>query len=599
VSRKIRSSMVFPSSRRWLPAHPISPAMNLLKAVCACALLAAVTGCGGHSTASVATATPTPMPSVVVSPSSAVVALSASQGFTATGPNGTSVAVNWSLSAPIGTLQPSGSTATYTAPSSFPSPHSVTVTATLQSDASKIAAAGVSVVFPNDNHGLQIAPVKMGTSGGNVTDTSGNFCCSGTLGALITRGGVTYILSDNHVLAKSDNGTAKTTDIVSQPGLVDNNCLPGANTVAHFSAAAALKPINGTNGPAPSNVDAAIAQIVASTVDTSGSILDLGAASGSSIAAAPPSSTLAIPSAVLAGNEGVAKSGRSTGLTCSTLQAINVTVSVDYFSACGGAKSFTSTFSNQVIVVGGSFSAGGDSGALVVTSDTARPLALLYGGNSTSTSANPLGDVITAFTNASGTPAIVGGGDHSVSCDPTAIAPGAGRGSGAFAAISQSEQQRASAARQKHAARLMQDPAVSSVEAGVSEDSPSEGAVVINLSGAPRTAIPQTLDGVRTRVVFPGNHMPLLSMADLDQATAVKESHAGLMAQPGVQGMGVGRSSDNPAETAIVIYVLAGQPHPPIPALLDGVRTKIVEGDRFRAFGWGKEKAPSATSCRK
>jgi hypothetical protein len=379
---------------------------------------------------------------------------------------------------------------------------------------------------------------------------------------------------------------------------VDNNCTPGT-TVAHFSAAAALKPTSGTNGPAPSNVDAAIAQIVPGSVDTSGSILDLGAAGANSIAAAPPSSTLAIPSAVLAANEGVAKSGRTSGLTCSTLQAINVTVSVDYNSSCGGAKAFTATFSNQVIVNGGSFSAGGDSGSLVVTSDTARPLALLYGGNSTSTSANPLADVITAFTNASGTPAIVGGGDHAVSCDPTASAPVAGPGPGAFAAtLSVSEQQRTTAAREKHAARLMQDPAVASVEAGVSEDSPGEGAVVINLTGAPRAAIPQVLDGVRTRVVFPGERMPVLALADLDQATVVKDSHSGLMTQPGVQGVGVGRSSDNPAETAIVIYVLAGQPHPPIPAVLDGVRTKIVEGDRFRAFGWGKETGP-ASSCTK
>jgi len=277
-----------------------------------------------------------------------------------------------------------------------------------------------------------------------------------------------------------------------------------------------------------------------------------------------------------------------------------VTVSVDYFVACGGAKSFTATFSNQVIINGGSFSAAGDSGALVVTSDTARPVALLFGGNSTSTSAHPLADVITAFTDASGTPAFVGGSDHVVSCDPTAAAPGASQGPGGFGVISQSEQQPATAARQKHAARLMQDPAVASVEAGVSEDSAQEGAVVITLSGAPRAAIPKALDGVRTRVVNPpGGRIPVLSLADLDQATAVKESHTGLMTQPGIQGIGVGRSSDNPAEPAIVIYVLAGQAHPPIPALLDGVRTKIIEGDRFRAFGWGKETRPANTCTKK
>src|SRR5262249_23768274 len=154
--------------------------------------------------------------------------------------------------------------------------------------------------------------------------------------------------------------------------------------------------------------------------------------------------------------------------------------------------------------------AGGDSGSLVVTTDTARPLGLLYGGNSTSTSANPIGDVIAAFTNASGTPAVVGGSDHAVSCDPTASPPSASPGRGASVARPPvPEQQRTAAARQKHAARLTQDPAVQSVEAGASEDNPGEGAVVITLAGAPRAAVPQTLDGVRTRVVRPGQAIPL------------------------------------------------------------------------------------------
>jgi len=571
--------------------------MNVVRAIFFGAFLAVLCGCGGSSTSSMPQPTPTPVPSLTVSPSSATLELGASHLFSATGPGGAPATVNWSLSSPIGTLQPSANTAMYTAPNSFPSPHTLTLTATLQSDSSKTASAMLSVVFPNNNHVSQTPPVKMGTSGGNVTDTNGNFCCSGTLGALLSRGGVTYILSNNHVLAKSDNGTAKTTDIISQPGLVDNNCSPGT-AVAHFTFAATLKPANGSNGPAPSNVDAAIAQIVAGTVDTSGSILDLGAASANSIADAPPSSTLAAPGTVLASNEGVAKSGRSSGLTCSTLQAISVTVSVDYDTSCNGTKAFTATFSNQVIINGGSFSEAGDSGSLVVTSDTARPVGLLYGGNSTSSSANPISDIITAFTNASGTPAVVGGGDHAVSCAPEALVGSQSPG-GKPASLSIAEQQRVAAARQRHAGAMMQDPAVTSVEAGVSMDNPREGAVVIKLSGPPRGVIPQSLDGVRTRIVLPAESaMPVLSTADLDAATSVKERNVGLMSQPGIQGIGVGRSSDNPAEPAVVIYVIAGQSRLAIPAVIDGVRTKIVEGDRFRAFRWGTSK-PAATRCTK
>src|SRR5262245_14270198 len=126
--------------------------MKMLRGICALALLLGLVACGGGGHSSTAVPAPTPAPGVTISPTSAVLALGASRAFTATSPSGTPVAVNWSLSAPIGTLQPSGNTAMYTAPNSFPSPNSVTVTATLQSDSSKTAGAAVSVVFPNDNH---------------------------------------------------------------------------------------------------------------------------------------------------------------------------------------------------------------------------------------------------------------------------------------------------------------------------------------------------------------------------------------------------------------------------------------------------------------
>jgi hypothetical protein len=577
----------------------------MLKGICALFLVLGLVACGGGHSSAPPTPTPTPTSSSIkISPSSAVVALSAAQIFTATNSQGTPVNVNWSISpGGVGTFQPSSTTASFQAPASFPATHTATVMATLQSDATQTATASVTVAFPNDNHLSEAAPVKLGTSGGNATDTSGRSCCSGTLGALVIRGGTLFILSNNHVLAKSGLGTIG--DAITQPGLVDNNCNPG-NTVANLSQMAALKPspCTGTcTGPAPSNVDAAIAQIVAGQVDPLGSILDLGAAGSSSIAAAPPSATLAVPAAVLASNEGVAKSGRTSGLTCSTLQSIITTVSVDYSASCGGAKAFTSTFSNQIIINGGSFSAGGDSGSLVVTSDTAQPLGLLFGGNSTSTSANPIQDVLNAFKSGANNATMVGGGDHAVSCDPTASSPSAGPSPGASAAqISIEERNRVADVRAKQAPMLLQDSAIASVEIGASEDSPGEGALVIQVSATPKTPIPAVMDGVRTKIVSQNTgrgQAPVLAAGDIDQTIAVKESHAAaLMSQPGIQGVGVGRSSDNPSETAVVIYVISGQDHPPIPQLLDGVRTKIVEGGRFRAFAWGKDTAP-ATKCTK
>lgn len=579
--------------------------MDTFKAVCAAFLLLIAIGCGGGNSSGNPTPTPTPQSALSVCGregtscnSPTTVTVGASEQMVASATSGTLPALNWSVngvqggSAATGTISNSG---LFTAPSSFPSGKDVTITATSQSNASISGSLAAIIV---DNSLSQTAPVKMGTSGGNATDLVNNgttiTCCSGTLGSIIVRGSTFFVLSNNHVLDKSDTGTAG--QAITQPGLIDSNCSP-AMSVATLTQGAALKPtsISTTGacagqpapcGPAPSNVDAAIAQIVAGQVDTSGNILDLGGLSGNSIGALPPSATTASPATVLSSGEGVAKSGRRTGLTCSTLQSVITTVSVQYAGSCGGATAFTATFANQVIINGGNFSAPGDSGSLVVTSDTARPVGLLYGGNSTSSSANPIQDVISAFTNGSGTPSVVGGADHAVSCSAVANSSTFAAGQN-FTALSAQEQQRASAARDKNASALMRDAAITSVTAGASEDSPGEAALVIEVSGATRSPIPATLDGVRTRVVAASvaAQMPVLRAQDFDHAIAVKENHvADLMAQRGIQGVGVGRSSDNPAEPAIVIYVVSGVAHPTIPATIEGIRTKIVAGDRFRAY---------------
>jgi hypothetical protein len=567
-----------------------------------CTLILVILGCGGGSSTP---PPPPPPPAISTSPSSATVPLGGKQAFTATGSGGGPVSVNWSVNgiaggnSTIGTIDQNGN---YTAPANFPSPNTVTVTATLQSDSSKTGSAMVTDVFPNDNAHMQAVPVKLGTSGGNVNDqvTNGNTvtCCSGTLGALVQRGGTFFVLSNNHVLAKSDQG--KPGDQISQPGLVDNNCNAGT-PVATLTQAAALKPASGTSGPAPSNVDAAIAQIIsAATVDTSGTILDLGAQSSSSIAAAPPSSTLAVPATVLSTNERVAKSGRSSGLTCSTLQSVNTTVSVDYDVACGGAKAFTSTFSNQVIVNGGNFSASGDSGSLIVTADTARPVALLYGGNSNSTTGNPISDVLAAFQSGANAATIVGGGDHAVSCAPTFANSSATTNSAtpSSSVLTTQELDRATAIKEQHSAELVKDPAITRIGIGVSDDNPNEAAITLFVTGPPEKRVPAQIEGVRTKLIFANAQPPALTLESIQSATAIKDARVrDLMGQEGIMGVGVGRSEDAPGEPALVIYVEQGKLRAPLPPEIDGIRTRIVEGDRFRAFGWGHETKP--VSCTK
>ena len=555
---------------------------------------------GGIGNTASASLTVTGGATLSVSPSTATLALSKTQTYTATG---TGAPVNWSVNgiaggdlATVGSISTAG---LYTAPANFSglSSNTVTITAISQASSTVSASASGTVVYPNDTAAAQTAPIKLGTSGSNTNNTSTGKCCVGTLGALMNRldgtgNTILYVLSNQHVL--TNGGTAAAGEAINQPGPAA--CFTGPNVVANYTQGF-VKPVTGTTGQATDNVDAALAQIATGEVDTTGSILDLGVAGASSIAAAPPSSTTAPESVGL----NVAKSGRTTGLTCSTVGSILATVSVDYDSSCGGPVAFTSTFIGQIIInnTGGSFAAPGDSGSLIVTTDNARPVGLLFAGTSTTAVANPIRDVISAFTIQSipkRIPGIVGGADHTVSCAPTATAP-SGNPSGAFSTtvpaispivhgLAAAEQQRVESVRLANAMRLLGDPMISSVLVSASEDSPAEGALEIHVSGATQAAIPAVIDGVRTRVVFEGpGTAPAFTQQDIDQAAAVKEAHVGaLLQQPGIQGMGVAASKDNPAETAVAIYVIKGETHPPIPAVMDGVRTQIIEGERFRAF---------------
>src|SRR5262249_4404265 len=259
---------------------------------------------------------------------------------------------------------------------------------------------------------------------------------------------------------------------------------------------------------------------------------------------------------------------------------------------------FTALYRGQVMVAGGSFSAGGDSGSLIVTTDNARPIGLLYGGNSVGTVANPLLDtvdskgskapgVITAFTNASGALSIVGGPDHPVSCAHTASASAAQVGT-AQAALTPAERQRVSAVQQRRAAALLRDFALSSVEAGSSADNPAEGALLLHVSGRSAPAVPAVIEGVRTRLVFDNADAAAAqtpSPAMINRALVVKDAHSSdFMGHPGIQGIGVSISADNPTESAVSIFTVQGVAHPPIPAVIDGVRTRIFEGTRFKAY---------------
>src|SRR5215470_9366843 len=211
--------------------------------------------------------------------------------------------------------------------------------------------------------------MHFGVSGGNVNDITKRFCCSGTLGALVTDGTTNYVLSNNHVLGLSRNANAG--DDISQPGLIDNGCRV-STVVADFTAAPQL---------GSSNVDAAVAQLRQGTMDATGFIEDIG-----TISSAPRAPSVGL---------GVAKSGRTTGFTTGTIGSINTSVSVQYQASCGQGKKFVVSYTNQVVINSSTFSAGGDSGSLIVTNDSNHnPVALLFAGSSTTTIGNPIGEVL-------------------------------------------------------------------------------------------------------------------------------------------------------------------------------------------------------------
>ena len=303
--------------------------------------------------------------------------------------------------------------------------------------------------------------LHFGVSGGNVNDITRRFCCSGTLGALVKFGGNSYVLSNNHVLGLS--GKARAGDDISQPGLIDNGCQTPP-IVADFTVAPQL---------GPSNVDAAIAQLRPMAMDATGFIEDIG----------PISSAPRDPSVGL----GVAKSGRTTGFTTGTIGSINTSVSVQYQASCGQGKKFVVSYTNQVVINSSTFSAGGDSGSLIVTNDANHnPVALLFAGSSTTTIGNPIGQVLTQVSNALGRTVSFGG------------APGVASMS-TLANLQDIEQ--ATQVKNRHEQRLMSQPDVFGM--GVGRDEGGRAFVVIYADrGAGRVSdLPRNLDDVEVRVV--------------------------------------------------------------------------------------------------
>jgi len=461
---------------------------------------------------------------------------------------------------------------------------------------------------PAGHQGALPTMMPLGSSGGNNHDfdARGNTiadCCSGTLGALIQdNAGRQYLLSNNHVLARSDHATVG--DAIVQPGLIDNNCTPsgdgpGTGPVASLTTWLPLK-------ASQTNADAAIAQVASRTLDATGSILELGARQGDgTLAAAPPgiSSTGGkgeAPSLQMT----VAKSGRTTGLTCAAISAIALDVSVDYYRDCAETKPyFTKLYTNQLAISGDRFSDAGDSGALVVDTANAEPVGLFFAGGTDAAGvvhgiANPASDVLSELAAQTGNGTnytFVGGADHAVSC--------LNYGDSTISAAQSAALANAEIARGQQAlfsARTLVDPAagILGVAMGKSSDHPGEAAVIVYVNGHMNPSVPATVEGVRTVVIPASSEQvavgtaslanasstpPSMAPAELKRVLDVKQQFArALMRQnPAFFGVGVGQSLDNPRESALVVYVDRHHLPANLAPVIDGVRTRYIEMDRL------------------
>jgi len=205
--------------------------------------------------------------------------------------------------------------------------------------------------------------LQMGTSTGND-----NECASGTLGCVVVKGGLDYFLSNNHVFARENAATIG--ERIDAPGRYD-----GKPRCAQTAQCATLSDFVRVSFTSNNTIDAAIARPIGTRPYTQVE------ASGYD-----PSSTVVAPSVGLA----VKKTGRTSGLTHGTVQAINVTIQVQY------STGQIATFVNQ-IQTPGTFIRSGDSGSLMVTETANDPVGLCFAGGSGASFANPIGPVLSAF----------------------------------------------------------------------------------------------------------------------------------------------------------------------------------------------------------
>ncbi len=204
-------------------------------------------------------------------------------------------------------------------------------------------------------------PIQSGYSVGHVKITAG------TLGAIVKNGDTRYLLSNSHVLANSGKG--KPGDKIVYPGPDDGGEVP-ADWVAVLSKAAPFT----KGGDFVNHVDAALAEIRTERED-----LNFGLEG-----AKPPFRTIDAERDMV-----VTKRGRTTGKTTGKVIDVDFRIQITYPGV--GKLGFT----NQVLCE--RYTEGGDSGSLVIDTQSGKIVGLHFAGAEQGSVFNPIAWVMKAL----------------------------------------------------------------------------------------------------------------------------------------------------------------------------------------------------------
>ena len=244
------------------------------------------------------------------------------------------------------------------------------IPAALEGVPTKAEVTGMVVAYVDPTERFD-RPVPIGVSTGHPDITAGTIGCR-----VIDAYGNVYALSNNHIYANEND--ASLLDSALQPGPYDGDKDPedAIGTLDNY------KPISFSGGD--NTIDAAIAL---------SSVAELTTSTPSDGYGTPSSTTKAAEV-----NLAVQKYGRTTGWTHGQISETNVTLNVCYQTRGPFRCVKLARFVDQIAITPGTFSAGGDSGSLIVTDDENKnPVGLLFAGSSTRTFANPIGAVLTRF----------------------------------------------------------------------------------------------------------------------------------------------------------------------------------------------------------